>query len=122
MSEVGSLLFIGTPDASIEERVLPGGYPVSSEVLVDILDEKTEKSLKDGEEGKIAIAGYNVMLGYYNNSEKTKESFTRDGKFKTGDLGVRLPNGYIVYKGRLRDLIRSKEFRSLQRKLRIILV
>ncbi|PWA09226.1 hypothetical protein DCC39_13670 [Pueribacillus theae] len=74
------------------------------------LDKETGAPLKTGEEGEIVIGGYSVMEGYYNNPEKTKESFTQDGKFKTGDLGVMLEDGSIIYKGRLREAIRLKGF------------
>jgi fatty-acyl-CoA synthase len=110
MTEVGSLLFIGHPDASIEERSLPGGPKVSSEIDVDIVDKDTGVPLKNGEEGEIVIGGYSVMAGYYANPEKTKESFAHDGKFKTGDLGMKLADGSIVYKGRLREAFRLKGF------------
>lgn len=110
MTEVGSLLFIGNPDDSMEERSLPGGKKVSDEIEVDIVDKDTGEPLKTGEEGEMVIGGYSVMVGYYNNPEKTKESFTEDGKFKTGDLGMKLEDGSIIYKGRLRDAIRLKGF------------
>lgn len=110
MTEVGSMLFIANPDASIEARSMPGGYRVSPEIEVEIVDKDTGKPLKHGEEGEIVIRGYNVMAGYYGNPEKTKESFTSDGMFKTGDLGIKLEDGAIIYKSRLRDAIRLKGF------------
>lgn len=110
MTEVGSMLFIANPNDPIEVRSMSGGYRVSPEIEVEIVDKDTGEPLKNGEEGEIVISGYNVMAGYYENPEKTKESFTTDGKFKTGDLGIKLENGAIIYKSRLRDAIRLKGF------------
>lgn len=111
MTEVGSLVCICNPDESIEVRsFLTGGSRISPEIEIDILDKDTGMPLGNGEEGEIAIGGYNVMAGYYGNPEKTKESFTQDGKYKTGDLGIKLENGSILYKSRLRDALRLKGF------------
>ncbi|WP_077211676.1 AMP-binding protein [Bacillus dakarensis] len=110
MTEVGSMLFVGDPDESVEVRTLAGGPRVSKEIEIEIIDKETGVPLKNGEEGEIVVGGYSVMSGYYGNPEKTKESLTADGKFKTGDLGVKLDNGSIIYKGRLRDALRLRGF------------
>lgn len=110
MTEVASMIFVGNPKESIEIRSLPGGPAISSEIIVDIIAQDTGEPLGYGEEGEIVVGGYTVMSGYYGQPEKTKESFTNDGKFKTGDLGVKLADGSILYKGRLRDALRLKGF------------
>ena len=56
-------------------------------------------------EGEIWAKGPNVMLGYYKNEEKTREVLTKDGWFKTGDLGVFDKNGWLSHKGRMKNMI-----------------
>ena len=56
-------------------------------------------------EGEIWAKGPNVMLGYYKNEEKTREVLTKDGWFKTGDLGVYDKQGWLSHKGRLKNMI-----------------
>ncbi len=59
---------------------------------------------KNGE-GEVLIKGPNVMKGYYKDLEKTKEVFTDDGWFKSGDLGVIDSEGYLFIKGRSKNVI-----------------
>ena len=56
--------------------------------------------------GEIAIRGNNVMLGYYRDDETTRASCP-DGWFRTGDLGVMHPDGYIELRDRAKDIIIS---------------
>ena len=55
--------------------------------------------------GEIQVKGANVFLGYYKNDEATKETFTEDGWFKTGDMGVLDANGSLFIKGRTKCMI-----------------
>lgn len=56
--------------------------------------------------GEIAIKGPNVMLGYYNNEEATKEVFDEEGYFLTGDLGKIDPeSGHYMIVGRIKNMI-----------------
>ena len=68
------------------------------EIKIDDPDPKTG-------EGEILIKGPNVMKGYYKDPERTKEIFTNDGWFKSGDLGVIDSDGYLFIKGRLKNVI-----------------
>ncbi|WP_346859437.1 AMP-binding protein [uncultured Draconibacterium sp.] len=56
-------------------------------------------------EGEIWAKGPNVMLGYYKNEEETNKVLTKDGWFKTGDLGVYDKQGWLTHKGRLKNMI-----------------
>ena len=60
-----------------------------------------------GEIGGIQVAGPNVFKGYWRMPEKTREEFTPDGYFKTGDVGKIDPLGYVSIVGRSKDLIIS---------------
>jgi long-chain acyl-CoA synthetase len=57
-------------------------------------------------EGEVQVLGPNVMQGYYKDEAKTREVFTEDGWFKTGDLGyIEGKKGYLSIRGRLKNLI-----------------
>lgn len=58
---------------------------------------------KDGT-GEVLIRGPIVFAGYYNNPEATKEAFTADGWFRSGDLG-KIVNGHLYIVGRAKDVI-----------------
>lgn len=56
-------------------------------------------------EGEIQAFGPNLMMGYYKDPEKTKETFTEDGWFKTGDLGVFDSKNRLSIRGRSKNMI-----------------
>lgn len=57
------------------------------------------------EPGEIQVKGDNVFLGYYKNKEATRQSFTNDGWYKTGDMGVIDNDGYLYLRGRSKCMI-----------------
>ena len=55
--------------------------------------------------GEVQVKGPNVCLGYYKNEEATSASFTEDGWFRTGDMGVLDEDGYLFLRGRSKCMV-----------------
>ena len=79
------------------------GFPLPG-VGVRVSDDKGQPCAT-GEIGGIEVKGPNVFHGYWRMPEKTKEEFTADGWFKTGDVGKIDERGYVTIVGRSKDLI-----------------
>lgn len=101
MSETGML--ISNPLHG-ERRIGSVGLPLPG-VSVRIVDPEMEQQLPDGTVGAVQVKGDNVCPGYWRKPEKWAEAFTPDGWLRTGDMGVRAPDGYYTLKGRAKDLI-----------------
>jgi len=55
--------------------------------------------------GEVQVKGPNVCLGYYKNPDATRKSFTEDGWFRTGDMGVLDVDGYLFLRGRSKCMV-----------------
>jgi acyl-CoA synthetase (AMP-forming)/AMP-acid ligase II/acyl carrier protein len=78
------------------------GLPAGPEI--GIMAVESGKILPTGRTGEIVIRGQNVTLGYQNNADANKASFS-DGWFRTGDQGYFDPDGYLFISGRIKELI-----------------
>jgi len=87
-----------------ERRVGSVGMPLPG-VEARIVNPENDKPLPDGEVGEVQIKGAHVCKGYWRQPEKTASAFTDEGWLRTGDMGVRAPDGYFTLKGRAKDLI-----------------
>ncbi|TAM46738.1 MAG: malonyl-CoA synthase [Gammaproteobacteria bacterium] len=63
------------------------------------------REVASGEVGELQVKGDNVFRGYWCQPDKTREEFTADGFFRTGDLARRDADGYVAIVGRAKDLI-----------------
>jgi long-chain acyl-CoA synthetase len=78
---------------------------LSAGKLVDRMEVRIDSEDPYNQVGEIQVKGMNVMLGYYNNEEANKNSFTEDGWLRTGDLGVIDKNNFIYIKGRSKNML-----------------
>ncbi|MBU8828786.1 acyl--CoA ligase family protein [Mycolicibacterium goodii] len=93
-------------DARAKMKARQGvGNMISCEIRV-LADGGTDAAPDGTSTGEIALRGNNVMLGYLHDPEAT-EAAAPDGWFRTGDLGVRHPDGYIEIRDRSKDVIIS---------------
>ncbi|MEE3078588.1 MAG: AMP-binding protein, partial [Bdellovibrionota bacterium] len=79
------------------------GIPIPS-TQVKIIDQN-ENELSFGEEGELCVLGPQVMQGYWNQEEETKNTFTEDGWLKTGDFATIDEKGFIRILDRKKDMI-----------------
>jgi fatty-acyl-CoA synthase len=79
-------------------RLFPG-------VECKIIDPATGAALGDNEQGELCSRGHNIMIGYYKNPDATAAAIDADGWLHSGDLAVRLPNGYYKITGRIKDMV-----------------
>jgi long-chain acyl-CoA synthetase len=73
-------------------------------VEIQIRDQEGH-TLEQGLEGEICVRGRNIMQGYLNNPEGTRDVFWEDGWFRSGDIGRFDRNGYLYIVDRLKDMI-----------------
>lgn len=62
-------------------------------------------TVKIADDGEILLKGDVIFDGYWENEEATKESFTEDGFYRTGDLGTLLANGHLKITGRKKEIL-----------------
>lgn len=93
--------------AESETRTRPGsvGYPL------DNIEVKVDSPNEEGI-GEILAKGPNIMLGYYNNEEETKEVL-QDGWFRTGDYGYIDKDNFLYVTGRKKDIIVLKNGKNV---------
>jgi fatty-acyl-CoA synthase len=91
-------------DDELERRVSTVGK-VHPHVESKIVDPETGLTLPRGEPGELCTRGYSVMLGYWDEPEKTAEAIDRARWMHTGDLGVMDEDGYLNITGRIKDMV-----------------
>jgi long-chain acyl-CoA synthetase len=92
-----------TNPVNITEHTGTIGLPLPSTIITIRDDDGNE--LPVGQVGEICIAGPQVMKGYWNRPEETAKVMTRDGAFRTGDIGVMDERGFIKIVDRKKDMI-----------------
>src|SRR3984957_6553646 len=91
-------------DDSIDRRVSTVGR-VGPHLEVKIVDPETGRTIPRGEPGELCTRGYSVMLGYWEEPDKTAEAIDAARWMHTGDLGVMDDEGYVNITGRIKDMV-----------------
>ena len=91
-------------DDSIERRVATVGR-VGPHLEVKIVDPGTGLTVPRGVPGELCTRGYSVMLGYWDQPEKTAEAIDVARWMHTGDIGVMDEDGYVSITGRIKDMV-----------------
>jgi len=92
---------VNDPDEKRWEAV---GRPCNTSELKIVIDDKGTKA-EDGKEGEIWWRGADNMYGYVNSIENDTACFTRDGFYKSGDVGFIDKDGYLHITGRIKEMI-----------------
>jgi acyl-CoA synthetase (AMP-forming)/AMP-acid ligase II len=93
-------------DPGKEERLSSAGTLVPNAEM-RVVDPDTLEDVGQGEQGELWFRSPQLMKGYHNKPDATKESITEDGWFRTGDIGRVDDGGYIFVEDRLKDMIIS---------------
>jgi fatty-acyl-CoA synthase len=91
-------------DDDMERRVSTVGR-VHPHVEIKVIDPETGLVLPRGSNGELCTRGYPVMLGYWNEPEKTAEAIDAARWMHTGDLAVMDQAGYLKIVGRIKDMV-----------------
>ncbi|MFA7280626.1 MAG: AMP-binding protein [Sterolibacterium sp.] len=103
MTETSPVSFQSSTDSSLDRRVSTVGL-VHPHVEVKIIDSEG-RIVPRGATGELLTRGYSVMLGYWNDEEKTRGSIDAAGWMHTGDLATVDAEGYGNIVGRIKDMV-----------------
>jgi fatty-acyl-CoA synthase len=90
-------------DDSFEHKVGTVGQ-VMSHLEIKVVDPVSDETVPRGEPGEFCTKGYSVMLGYWNQQDKTDEVL-QDGWMHTGDIAVMDDDGFVQITGRIKDMV-----------------
>ena len=109
------------PIRSKAKKIGSIGLPIpNTEVM--IFDPETEKPLYNNQNGEIWIRGPQIMKGYLNRPETTAESITKEGWYRTGDIGYVDDEGFFYVVDRIKELIKYKGMQVAPAELEALLL
>jgi len=116
MSEAGMITsnpYRGERRAGTVGRPLPG-------IALRVVGENG-REIPRGQAGGIEIRGPNVFAGYLGMPEQTRQDFTEDGYFKTGDVGTLSDDGYVAIVGRSKDIVITGGYNVYPKEIELLL-
>ena len=91
-------------DDTFDRRVGTVGR-VAPHLEIKVVDPVSGDTVPRGDVGEFCTRGYSVMIGYWNQADKTAEAIDGDGWMHTGDLAVMDDDGYVQITGRIKDMV-----------------
>jgi long-chain acyl-CoA synthetase len=88
---------------------------------IKLLDTDTGKEVALGEPGEICVKGPQVMVGYFNKPDETKNAIDADGYLHTGDVAVQDEEGYLKVVDRTKDMLIVGGFKVFSKKVEEVL-
>ncbi|UCG04537.1 MAG: AMP-binding protein [Candidatus Heimdallarchaeota archaeon] len=92
------------------------GLPIMN-TDIKLVEPSTGDEIKLGEPGEICVKGPQVMKGYWNNPEATKQTIDENGYIHTGDVAIMDEDGYLRIVDRIKDMIIVSGFKVFSTKL-----
>ncbi len=105
MTEVMPAATVSHAEDTFEHATATSGRP-NDGYECRIVDPTTGRRQPVGVPGEMLIRGFAVMQGYYKKPEETAKALDAEGWFHTGDMGVELPDGYIRFLGRYKEMLK----------------
>ncbi len=120
MSETSNAATRTRTTDSFEKRSTTNGRPVDG-VDIRIVDATTQATLPPATVGEVCIRGYTLMKGYYRQPDEDSKAFDADGWLHSGDLGELDADGFLIYRGRLKEMIKPGGFNVATQEIEVFL-
>jgi len=104
MTETSPVSCQSDANTPLEKRVATVGR-TQPHLEVKIVNVETGEVVPCGATGELCTLGYSVMLGYWDDEQKTREAIDADGWMHTGDLATMDAEGYVNIVGRIKDMV-----------------
>jgi fatty-acyl-CoA synthase len=104
MTETSPVSCQSDADTPLEKRVATVGR-TQPHLEVKIVNAETGEVVPCGVTGELCTLGYSVMLGYWDDEQKTREAIDAGGWMHTGDLATMDAEGYVNIVGRIKDMV-----------------
>ncbi|KAB5553926.1 hypothetical protein PHYPO_G00044270 [Pangasianodon hypophthalmus] len=103
-TENSPITFLGFPLDRLDLKTDSVGY-IMDHTEAKVVDSSSGRLLPLGQPGELLVRGYCVMQGYWDEPDRTQESISEDGWYKTGDIASLNQYGYCRIEGRIKDMI-----------------
>lgn len=119
MTEITGSITYSTPEASDDQLAGTVGRPIAEIELRVVGDDG--RDVAPHETGEIWVKHPGLLLEYFENVEATKEAFSDDGFFKTGDVGYLRPDGNMCLVARTKEIFKSGGYNTYPREIELAL-
>ncbi len=120
MSETSNAVARTHTTDPFDKRSTTVGRPVDG-VEIRIVDVTSNAPLGNGAIGEICIRGFQLMRGYYRQPDEDAKAFDAEGWLHSGDLGELDADGFLIYRGRVKEMIKPGGFNVATQEIEVFL-